>query len=358
MRHLPGRAIPGPARAALLAPALIISVLLVSCAELTGPTREAGGRPMAGDPAGSIGNTRLAIYGRQFKINGALTYRGKAAEGLLMNVRMVNSVFEDVNRPSFNPAVNTDEFVNRMRDYVALGVRAFTVSLQGGYPGYEGAWNSAFLKNGDLKSTYLARVAKVIERADAVGAVIILSLFYQRQDQYLQDERAVRAGVVNAVNWIRNKGYKNVILEIANEYGHSGFDHGVLRSDAGVADLIRLAKSRHSTLPVSASHLRNGHTSSRVGAASDLILVHFNNLALSEIPARVRALRDAFPNKPIVCNEDSRTGSAAASAASASVKAGASYGLMVERRNQHYDFDFHGRSDDPAAYDRYVALTR
>ena len=355
---MPGKATIGVrhALAAIFAPILLAG--LAACSDPADPADGTAGRPVAPEPASSIGKTRVTTEGAEFKINGALTYRGKAAEGLLMNVRMVNSVFEDTNRPSFNPSANTDEFLGRMADYVGLGVRAFTVSLQGGYPGYEGARNSAFQPNGALKSTYLARVAKVIEKADALGAVIILSLYYQRQDQVLQNEQAVRAGVVNAVSWIRNKGYKNVILEIANEYGHRGFDHGILRSDAGVADLIRLAKNRHSALLVSASYLRNGHTTSRVARASDLILVHFNKLSLSDIPARVRALRDAYPTKPILCNEDSRTGSAAASAASATVKAGASYGLMVERRNQHYDFDFNGRSDDPAAYDRYVSLTR
>jgi hypothetical protein len=334
------------------------AVLLLACGAPTDPAEEGRSRPVDAGPPESIGITRVTIDGRRFRINGSITYSGRPAEGMLMNVRMVNSVFEDTNRPAFNPAANTDQFVGRMRDYVSLGVRAFTVSLQGGYPGYEGAKNSAFLKNGDLKSSYLARVARVIERADALGAVIILSLYYQRQDQHLADERAVRAGVVNAVNWVKNKGYKNVILEIANEYGHAGFNHGILRSDAGVADLIRLAKGRHSALTVSASYLRNGHTTSRVAAASDLILVHFNDLAVSEITARVRALRNAYPSKPIVCNEDSRTGSAAASAASTSVREDASYGLLVERKNQHYDFDFEGRSDDPTAYDRYVALTR
>lgn len=348
----------GPARAPLRYRTLFPGMLLAACAGPTDPADEAAGKSAAAAPARSIGTTRVTIEGGRFKVNGTITYRGKAAEGLLMNVRMVNSVFEDTNRPSFNPAANTNEFLGRMRDYVALGVRGFTVSLQGGYPGYEGARNSAFLNNGALKSTYLSRVAEVVERADALGAVIIVSLYYQRQDQYLEDEQAVRAGVVNAANWIRSKGYRNVILEIANEYGHRGFNHGILRSDAGMADLIRLAKSRHSGLPVSASYLRNGQTTSRVGAASDVILVHFNNLALSDIPARVRALRSAYPGKPILCNEDARTGSAAASAASASVQAGASYGLMVERRNQHWDFDFYGRRDDPTAYDRYVALTR
>jgi hypothetical protein len=31
---------------------------------------------------------------------------------------------------------------------------------------------------------------------------------------------------------------------------------------------------------------------------------------------------------------------------------------MVEATNQHFPFNFYGRSDDPAAYDRYVALTQ
>jgi hypothetical protein len=332
--------------------------LLASCVEPTRPDEDVGRAPVAVHPAGAGGDTRVSIDGDRFRINGSLTYQGRPAEGALMNVRMVNSVFEDTKRPQFDPARNTAEFVQRMDEYVYLGVRAFTVSLQGGYPGYEGARNSAFLADGGLRSTYLARVERVIEEAAGLKAVIILSLFYQRQDQVLEDEDAVRAGVANAVDWIRKKGYRNVILEIANEYGHRGFDHAILRSDGGVAGLIRLAKNRHAALPVSASYLRNGQITPRVAAASDLILVHFNNLGLSEIPTRIRALRKEHPDKPIVCNEDARTGSAAAAAALASVEAGASYGLMVEHRNQFYPFDFGGRSDDPAAYDRYVKLTR
>jgi hypothetical protein len=125
-----------------------------------------------------------------------------------------------------------------------------------------------------------------------------------------------------------------------------------------MAGLIRLAKNRHPSLPVTASYLRNGQTTPRVAAASDLIMIHFNSLALSDIPQRIRALRKAYPDKPIVCNEDARTGKAAAAAALASVEAGGSYGLMVERRNQYYPFEFRGRNDDPAAYERYAELTR
>jgi hypothetical protein len=353
MWYIPSFEIRGAVPSALLAAAL-----LTSCTRPTDLREEDGGPPIDMHPPEPAASTRLTTDAGRFEINGAVTYPGQSAEGLLMNVRMVNSVFEDTNRPSFDPGANTDEFLGRMREYVTLGVRAFTVSLQGGYPGYEGARNTAFLGNGDLKSAYLARVARVIERAGTLGAIVILCLYYQRQDQYLADEQAVRAGVTHAADWLRSRGYRNVILEIANEYGHSGFNHAILRSDAGVAGLIRLAKSRYPALPVSASYLRSGQTTSQVAAASDLILVHFNSVAVSDIPARVRALRSTYPGKPVVCNEDARTGSAAAAAASASTRAGASYGLMVERVNQYYDFDFLGRRDDPTAYDRYVALTQ
>ena len=333
----------------------VAALILPACAD---PTRPADPPDAARAPESAefSASTRLTIDGTRFRLNGGLTYPGQAAEGRLLNVRMANAVFEDKERRTFDPERNTTEFMGRMDDYVSHGVRAFTVSFQGGYPGYEGARNSAFRADGSLDGTYLARVARVIERADALGAVIILSLYYQRQDQILADENAVRRGVVEAANWIRQKGYRNIILEVANEYGHAGFDHPVLRSDAGVSSLIRLARDRHPSLPVSASTRGNARTTSRVASASNVILVHFNALATGDIASRVRALRAAHPNKPIVCNEDDRTGSAAVAALVASVEAGASYGLMVERVNQHYPFDFYGRADDPPVYDRYRAL--
>jgi hypothetical protein len=334
--------------------AALATSLLPSCADPSRPLEPAGA---AGEPAPYTARTRLELDGSRFRLNGKLTYPGQPAEGRLLNVRMVNSVFEDDGKSAFDPERNTAEFVARMPEYVKYGVRAFTVSLQGGYPGYEGARNSAFRADGSLDGGYLDRVARVIERADALGAVIILSLFYQRQDQVLRNEEAVRTGVIKAVDWVRQKGYRNIILEVVNEYGHAEFDHNVLRSDAGVAGLIRLAKQRYSSLPVSASTRGTARTTPEVAKASDLILVHLNQLSASEIAPRVRALRTAYPGKPIVCNEDDRTGSAAAAALTAAVQAGGSYGLMVERVNQHYPFDFYGRSDDPQAYDRYEALS-
>jgi len=101
--------------------------------------------------------TKVSIKDARWYLNGRLTYPDTQAEGLLMNVRMVNAVFEDRKRPEFDAEKNTDEFVAAIPDYAAQGVRAFTVNLQGGFPGYEGAINSAFNPDGSLRKGYRIR---------------------------------------------------------------------------------------------------------------------------------------------------------------------------------------------------------
>jgi len=135
--------------------------------------------------------TRVSIRQGRWFLNDAITHRGAKAEGLLMNVWVVNAVFEDANRPDFDPGANTEEFVARIPDYAAHGVRAFTLGLQGGFPGYEGAVNSAFNPDGSLRTDYMHRARRIIEACNRNGAVVVLVCYYQRQDQILTDEKAV-----------------------------------------------------------------------------------------------------------------------------------------------------------------------
>lgn len=272
-----------------------------------------------------------------------------------MNVRMVNAVFEDANRPEFDPSANTDRFLEKIPDYVAHGVRAFTLNLQGGMPGYEGAVNSAFDAGGNLREAYLQRVGRVIEACDRQGAVVILGCFYQRQDQILKDEAAVRAGVVNTAQWLKGCRFTNVILEVANEFGHGGFDHKILKTARGQVELIALAKMAHPGLLVSTSDVGSGVVPKALAEASDFLLVHFNGLTLDEIPPRIEALRKF--GKPVVCNEDTKTGDAGAKVAEMSVSGRISWGLMLETLNQHLPFTFHGSEDDATVYGIIKKLT-
>ncbi|MBE0542618.1 MAG: serine hydrolase [Verrucomicrobia bacterium] len=299
--------------------------------------------------------TKLSIQDGQWHFNDTITYRGSRAEGLLMNVRMVNAVFEDAKRPEFDAEANADEFIARIPGYVTSGVRAFTLNLQGGMPGYEGAVNSAFNPDGSLREAYLKRVGRVVEACDQAGAAVILGCFYQRQDQALRDADAVRAGVSNVVSWITNRGFAHVALEIANEFDHGGFDHRLLKTAEGQVELIQLAKQLAPELLVATSGLGHGRIPDRVAEVSDFILIHFNGTPLDKIPERVAALKKF--NKPVVCNEDDKSGADGAAAARLSVANGASWGLMLQRLNQHFPFTFNGAADDSLIYRTLNELT-
>src|SRR5262245_14912283 len=95
--------------------------------------------------------TAITTRGDAFYINGRPTYAGrsysgKQIEGLLMNVRVVQGIFDDLNPETATRWVypdtkrwdaerNTNEFVAAMPEWKRHGVLAFTINLQGGTPG-------------------------------------------------------------------------------------------------------------------------------------------------------------------------------------------------------------------------------
>jgi hypothetical protein len=301
------------------------------------------------------GRTAVSINKTQWQINGKITYPGMAAEGLLMNVRMVNSTFEDEKRTDFDPNNNTSRFILKIPEYNTYGVRAFTLNLQGGFPGYEGAVNSAFRPDGTLRIDYMSRIKRIIEECDKRDMVVILGLFYQRQDQILQDEQAVKSGVVNAVNWVKDNGFANVVIEIANEYDHGGFEHEIIKTAEGEVELIRLVKKTMPGLLVSTSGLGHGRMDDLIAKEADFILIHFNGTSVEDIPEQINALKKY--NKPIVCNEDDKVGDEAVQALQACVENGCSWGFMHKNLNQYQPFEFKGYDDDRKVYDKLKELT-
>ncbi len=151
--------------------------------------------------------TAVTIEGNAFLINEAptcagRTYQGMKIEGLLLNSRVVQGTFDDLNPETrdmwdypdgpWDPDRNTDEFVAAMPAWRRAGLLGFTLNLQGGSPqGYskEQPWhNSAFTAEGELREAYMTRLARVLDEADALGMVPVLGYFYFGQDQRLADE--------------------------------------------------------------------------------------------------------------------------------------------------------------------------
>jgi hypothetical protein len=250
--------------------------------------------------------TEVSIRGDAFYINGRPTYagrmfNGKRVEGLLMNIRVVQGIFDDLNPETasrwvypdtkrWDPERNTNEFTAAMPEWKRHGVLAFTINLQGGSPGFPGGRgrgrgaapagavgavpdaagrgapagapeatplggggrgrgpagpqleNSAIDPEGNLRPAYMARLQSILDKADELGMVAIVGYFYFGQDQRLKDEAAVRRAVLNATNWILEHGYRNVLVEVNNEC-NIAYDHDILKPPR-VTELIQLVQNQ------------------------------------------------------------------------------------------------------------------
>src|SRR2546423_12060211 len=104
---------------------------------------------------------------------------------------------------------------------------SYTLNLQGGSPyGYGNTrpWvNSAFDSDGALRPDFLARLEKILDRADELGMAPIVGLFYGAQERRLDGEPAVLRAVDGLTDWLLAKHYTQVLVEIANECNGNAF---------------------------------------------------------------------------------------------------------------------------------------
>ncbi len=311
--------------------------------------------PVVGDePATSektARRTRISIRDGQWQLNGKPVFEDSDSEGLLVNVRMVHAVFEDRNpktRPKgFDPDANTGRFIAKIPEYLKFGVIAFTIHLQGGDPGYSGAICSAFEADGSLRAEYMARVARVVEACDRTGAVVILGLFNRHRDQLLKNFAAVEKGVQDALGWIVDKGYTNIIVEIAEKYSGEGYDHPEFNDAVKMAALVKLAKKTAPKVLVSSCRQGTGRIDADVGNASDFLATHLTGLPSDSF--MIRVTRVMTFGKPIVCTADDKVGKDGAAAADAASRASCSWGF-ASPKNEKYPFRFEGAADDPEVY--------
>ncbi len=291
--------------------AALFSLLLAGC--YTGPKPEPLPR----------GKTVVGIRGDAFTINGAPTYPGRTwnghkIEGLLMNSRMVQGIYDDLNLETakrwvypdtriWDPDRNTSEFVAAMPEWRAHGLLAITLNLQGGSPeGYskDQPWhNSGFREDGTLRPGYMERLEKILDRADELGMVVILGLFYFGQDERLRDEGAVLAGVDHTLDWLSEHGYRNILIEANNECDGK-YDHAILKP----ARVHQLLQRIHNRGYLAGTSYGGGTIpKENVVAASDFLLLHGNGVKdparIADMVRRTRAV-PGYRAMPVLFNED------------------------------------------------------
>ena len=170
-------------------------------------------------------------------------------------------------------------------------------------------YNSAYTEDGALRPEYMLRLKKILDKADALGMAPILGLFYFGQDQNLKDDEAVKTATANIIDWLHDEGYKNVLIEVANECDNRAYDRDIIKADQ-IHQLIELVKSKEKNghrFLVSTSYNGNRIPRPNVVKTADFILIHGNGVhdphRITEMVKLTKEV-EGYTTKPIVFNED------------------------------------------------------
>jgi hypothetical protein len=285
--------------------------------------------PLAALHSATAATTTVSIVGEDFQINGKPTYAGRVwkghrVEGLLLNSRMVQATFDDLNPETakrwayadtgkWDPERNVREFIAALPSWKAHGLLAVTVNVQGGSPeGYSKGqpWLSGgFEPDGSLRPAFAARLKRVLDAADAHGMVVILGYFYFGQSPRFTGEEAVVRATDEATRWLLAGGWRNVLVEINNE-SNPGYQPPILRPDrvSELIERVRKAKAAdgHSLL-AGTSFAGRVVPSANVIAVSDFALIHGNGAKqpeqIRDLIRKTRAV-PTFKPMPVLINED------------------------------------------------------
>ena len=268
-----------------------------------------------------MNRTKMTIKEERFLINGALTYSeipNCPYQGLLMNARFIQGIFDDRTGHeryqrfgrTFDPEKNTDDLIASLPQWYEMGMRAFTVGLQGGGPCFtiplDTIENNPYGEDGtSVDPAYLKRLLRILKAADEQGMIVIVSLFYGMQSRLLRDDDAVEEAVKTICRWLKAQDNEHIIIEIANEHDVAAYRHPVLSQENGILRLMEIAKRESGGLAVACSGT-GGYFSKRIAQASDVILIHGNNQSRNQLYNLIKKAKAIRPIRPIVVNEDSQ----------------------------------------------------
>lgn len=269
-----------------------------------------------------MGQTTLDMRGTDFYINGRPVYSevegAGDARGLLMNARFIQGVFDDRTDRTrfhrfgrhFDPDRNTDALIAALPEWYKYGLRAITVGFQGGWPVFtvdvRTIDNNPFGLDGiTLDPAYAERMDRIIRAADTLGMVVIVNFLYWAQTLRLRDGRAIVSAVRHAARFLKNGGYTNVFIDLANEHDISPWEpHPLVKAPESIQLLMEIARKESGGIPVGTS-AGGGLWSREVIECSDVVLVHGNGLTRGEYYDFLCRVKEMAPDKPVICNEDS-----------------------------------------------------
>ena len=249
------------------------------------------------------------------------------AQGKLMNIRLANALFLDewMHERAFDPEFNTDAVIQALDFYKSHGVLMINVSLQGAQAGYDksingidrenayrlgpgrGAYVSAFTPDGSLKPDWLGRLERLLRAADQRGMFVNLMYFYHGQDEQFRSTAAIHNAAVNITGWLIAHDFRNVIIDVANEYDLPGpqwdFKGYIPQNIIPLIDDVRECfKHASYVLPIGVSSDGRMRYPQSLQGQVDVLLIHGDGRDPREKTRRVAELKDA--QRPVLMTED------------------------------------------------------
>ncbi len=246
-----------------------------------------------------------------------LTYSGAAyrrqARGKLMLLRLAQSLFDDewIEERPFDPDLNTQQVIDALDFYKQHGVLAISVGLQGDNPGggkqingaarnesakagdKKAALISAFRSDGSLKPEWLNRLERLLTAANERGMVVCLVFFYPGQDEIFESPNVIPTAARNITDWLIEKNFRNVVINVADEWDLDGRSWGHARFiPENIDRFVELIRERFNhadyTLPIGASSSGNMSYPDSLAQICDVVLLHGNGRTPGEKLGRLR----------------------------------------------------------------------
>jgi hypothetical protein len=292
-------------------------------------------------------------------------YRNKT-KGALLLVNAVHGLFDDawLTEVKFDPDANTDALIAALDLYHAHGVNGLFVSLQGFDQPYpessgiarsgraedgkqKGSLVSAFSPSGELDPAWMARLERLLSAADKLGMVVCLTYFTPGQDEALESDQAIVTGARNMTQWLIDKDFRNVIINIADSWDSQGvWDHGdfIQRNVSNlVIDSRDLFNHAEFTLPIGAAAGESLEYPNSLARVCDVVLLHGNRAGGAD---KLRAVANLSEyDRPVILLEDPHRGpldqdmvTKTVAAVSSTLEAPGGWALAPGRMT--YDFPF------------------
>ncbi len=268
------------------------------------------------------------FYVRVGRSDWAETYRDKPfvkdARGKLLMLRLDQGLFDDewLESAGFDPKANTAALIASLDAYKASGVLAVGVSLQGADPRYgpdidrrsgatygegKGTLVSAFEKDGSLKSAWLERLELLLRAANEKGLFVCLTYFHPAQDEVLESPEAIVAAARNITRWLIEKGFRNVIIDVATQWDvEAEWDH-LSFIPRNIANLIRDVRDQFNgaafSLPIGASTGPGLSYPVSLARACDVVLVSGAGFPPDQRVRRLRQMNE-YERPLLVTDQD------------------------------------------------------